>query len=358
MKRPQVSRVFARTEPAGFVGRRAELDRLMKLATGSDGIALLAAPSVGTSELLRQVYDRIFLGQEDIIPFYFEMRTSDATAQNTAVRFLREFLLQTVAFRRRDSRIIDAAPDIDEIADLAVPADTYWIDRLVAAHNSDDTIGDERSFVRNCLSSPLRAAANNARPFVLIDNFDAIANISGGDALLDDICEIFGRAEVPFVIAGHRRFMFGRTPFETMPLDSFSFSEAGEFVEGLSRKNGVAIKDQTRDLIATQLGSSAGHITSLFAAAAANNSSLDTFERVEQTYTDEIFGGRIGRYYDAIFNAVLPAADAQKRILRLFSENLAAPDCKAPVTYWQRHAGLDGEGPAPLIAVFKQQRTT
>ncbi len=345
MRKFPESRIFARNGSGGFIGRTMQLERLLlhaKSVTPSNGIVLLSAPSAGASELLRQSYDRLFVEQEDVIPFYFEIRTSDRTAQNAALRFLCEFLLQTVAFRRRDPHIIDASPEIGEIAELAVPSDGYWIDRLVETYSGDGKISDDRTFVRNCLSAPLRAAASGARAVVMIDNLHSAAGLDGGAAFLDDVRDIFSRATIPFVLAGQRRFLFARTPFETMSVEPFSFSDAGYFAQGLAEKTGVAINDQTRDLIAVQLGGNAGQITSLFASAAANGNDLNTFEHVEQAYTDEIFGGRIGKYFDAIFDRILPDTELQTRVLRLLSENMSDRDHKIPVAYWSRHTGLNG----------------
>ena len=330
--------------PADFVGRGMQVERLMDHAKGNGptGLVLLAAPSAGVSELLRQVYDRLFFDQTAVIPFYFELRASDRTARSAARRFLCEFLLQTVAFRRRDSRIIDASPEIAEIAELAAPSDGYWIDRLVETFNGESKIGDDRSFIRNCLSAPLRAAANGALSMVMIDETNVTANLDGGDGLIDDLIHIFGKGAVPFVFAGQRRFLFARTPFETINIEPFSFTDAGKYAETVASKTSVAINDQTRDLIAVQLGGNARHITSLFASAAASGRDLDSYEHVEQGYTDEIFGGRIGKYYDEIFDRIVPGADIQKRVLRLLSENTASGDNKIPLAYWHRHTGLTG----------------
>ena len=56
MRQALHNNIFARTEPTDFVGRNAELDRLLKQACGesdSHGLVLLTVPSAGTSELLR-----------------------------------------------------------------------------------------------------------------------------------------------------------------------------------------------------------------------------------------------------------------------------------------------------------------
>lgn len=345
MRRFSENKIFARTEASDFIGRSVQLERLLLHANSSDennGIILLAAPSAGASELLRQAYDRLFLGQESVIPFYFELRKSDRTAQNAAMRFLCEFLLQTVAFRRRDARIIDAAPEMAEIAELAVPADGYWIDRIVETYSGENKNSDDRAFVRNCLSSPLRAAANGARAFVMVDDLHVAAELEGGDELFEDFRNIFGRASIPFAFAGHRRFMYAKIAGESLPVDPFSFSDSGRFIESLSAKTGVPINDQTRDLISVQFGGNAGHINSLFMSAATNGKQLNSFDNVEQVYTDELFGGRIGRYYDSMFDRIFTDGQIQTRILKLLIETMTAVDGKIPLAYWKRHAGLSG----------------
>ena len=341
MRKPSERKIFATTGASGFVGRTTEIARLLSHANGesdSNGLVILTVPGAGASELLRQTYDRLFTGQENVIPFYFEIRASDRTARNSALRFLREFLLQTVAFRRRDPAILDASPDICEIAELAVPADGHWIDRLVETCDSSSELNDDRAFTLNCLSAPLRPAANGARSFVMIDDLDATANLDGGETFLDNLIDIFTRSRSPFVFAGQRRFLYAKTPFKTITIEPFSFSDAGKFVESLSARTGVAINEQTRDLIAVQLGGHAGHISALFASA--NGNDFNSFEQVEQAYTDELFGGRICKYYDAIFNRVLPDGSLSTSVLRLLIENLSDRNNKIPIAYWKKHSGL------------------
>src|SRR5687768_12881585 len=108
MKLASDKSIFASIDLADFIGRATDLDRLFRHAREEGremGLALLAEPSAGCSELLRQVYDVLFADQNDIVPFYFELKPSDVSAVSAARRFLYEFLLQSVAFRRGDSRI-------------------------------------------------------------------------------------------------------------------------------------------------------------------------------------------------------------------------------------------------------------
>lgn len=339
MRRPLVKRIFARTDQTDFVGRASHVDRLLKHARdGSGGLLLLVAPRIGTSELLRHAYDRLFIEQGETIPFYFEFRKSDRTAHNAARRFLREFLQQTVAFRRADPKIIESAPDLNEIADLAVPEDGYWVDRLVEMSVQEGL--DDPSSIRNCLSAPLRAAANGARPFLLVDNLHVAKELGGGEALFDAVSGTFERASLPIVLAGRRRALFASTEFDTIPFDTFSFEEAGAFAKYLSRKSGVKMNEQTRDLVAVQLVSNAGFISSIFAAALAAGHDLNSFEHVEQVYTDEIFGGRIGCYFDELIEELVSNTALRSKVIWLLAENLAARSSSVPVNYWRRHLHL------------------
>ena len=331
MRRSSERPVIAENKAADFVGREGEIERLLRHARGlghANGHLLLSAPSTGSSELLRQVYDRLFTQQKEIIPVYFAIKASDTTAGRAALRFLQEFLVQTVAFRRGDPEIIRASPEIGEISELAVPSDGYWIDRLVEIL-SEDKAKDEQTLLRSYLSSPLRAGANGAHVFVMIDDLHELSFLENGHAFLADLKEIFVRADFPFVFAGRRRFLYSTMGFESTMIDRLSFADAGRLADRLSAKYDVAINAQTRDLIAIQLQGNPTFMNLVFAAAQENSVAFDSFQSIERVYADEIFGGRIGRFYNSIFDRIIPETDKQIHFLRLFSDVLNTRTHKA-----------------------------
>ncbi|MEO8650252.1 MAG: hypothetical protein ABI539_13885, partial [Acidobacteriota bacterium] len=152
-------RILAERTAENFIGRSSEIERLMRRSTLSEGLLLATPPGAGASELLKQTFDRLFFEKAGSVPFYFELRRRDLTASNAARRFVHEFIVQAVAFRRRDPGIILISPGLSELSELAAPEDGHWIDRLVDYIRSDAPTDDERSFVRNCLTAPARAAA-------------------------------------------------------------------------------------------------------------------------------------------------------------------------------------------------------
>src|SRR5688572_13188518 len=108
MAGPKHSKIFAGRPAADFVGRSKEIDRLFAQARSATdgGILVLAAPGAGASELLRQVYDRLFHEQREIIPFYFRVPRNLSGSREMAEDFLLEFIRQLVAFRRQDPTIV------------------------------------------------------------------------------------------------------------------------------------------------------------------------------------------------------------------------------------------------------------
>lgn len=335
------NRILATIEPGQFVGRSREFGRLIELAHSSDtpGVDVLCAPGAGASELLKQVFDALFREEDDVVPFYFSLKRHERSPNDTARRFMLEFLTQTVAYRRQDPSIIDSAPDLNELAELAVPADGLWIDRLVEAAHAKGNADDDRSFVRSLLSAPARAVANGVRVFAMIDDLECSAMMRDGDQFVTDLREIFDRAGVTRVLAGSRRFMFGVSPAGSMNLDPLEFEDAGKVAETFASEFEIKISDQTRDLIAVQFNGNLGQMHSIFLAAAERGEDLGTFRSVEDIYKDEIFGGRISRSFDADFQSIVSESH-RVGVLGLLFDIFSSPGRRIPAASWQRHLGI------------------
>jgi len=326
-------RILATVSANDFIGRTRETETLLRHANGetkSRGLLLLSAPGAGASELLKQIGDRLFSGQSAMIPFYFAIRESDKTATNCAARFLQTFIAQTVAFRRQDRAIIDISPDIFELAELARPKDGNWINRLVAVYQTESRLNDDRAFLRSCLSAPLRAAADGANSFVMIDNLHEADSFSGDVDFIEELKEIFSRSTVSFVLAGRRRFLLNAartgntslTDAEILRIETLDLSYAELLAENLAEKYAVKINDQTRDLIVRKFDGNPAFIKFLLQASNERQIDLDSFQRVEQVYTDELFGGRMGKFYDAIFQKIAPNVETQKNIVGFLHDAL------------------------------------
>ena len=127
-------RVLGRVVQQDFVGRAAELDRIMAQsgrANAGRGLLLLMEPSAGVSELLRQAYDQIFNRRSDVIPIYFAFTRNETTAVSAAIEFLNTFVQQYIAYRRDEPVVSEAPLTLQELVELAPAADLEWIEQLV-----------------------------------------------------------------------------------------------------------------------------------------------------------------------------------------------------------------------------------
>lgn len=342
-------KVLATISAADFIGRSAALGALRRHASGaskSNGLLLAHAPVLGASELLKQTFDRLFHEQTGAIPIYFAVRASDETTRNCAARFLTTVLAQTIAFRRRDAKILDFAPNVAELAELAeiaAPDDAFWIERLVANCQIDEELNDEAAFIRRCLAAPLRAAAHKANAFVMFDDLHEIAHLKGDFHFLEELKRIYASSDRSFVFGGRRRFLLTAAQTgnarlddaEILHLEPLDFSDAGILAENSAENLGVKINELSRDLIARKLDGNPAFTRFIMQAAAANKTDLESFQAVEKIYADEIFGGRIGKFYDAVFQKIASASETQKKLVGLLHNALKVDQEKVSVESWR-----------------------
>jgi serine/threonine-protein kinase RsbW len=312
------ARILARRKAEDFVGREVHTERLFSHARSStSGLILSAVPGAGATELLRQTYDRLFYEHHDTIPFYFEIRPSIGAAREIAESFLKEFIRQLVAFRRRESAVVRSVADLNELAELSVSVNAIWIDRLIETARRAP---NGRDFVRTCLAAPVRAAAHDAQTFVMIDGVHLLPDIENGAMFFDVLNEIFTHGGVPHVFSGYRRFLFGKFDSPQLELGNLDFVSAGRLAEALAREAHMDLADPARDLIAAQLGGNPLMIRHVICTAQDSGVSLDSFEAVEKAYTEAIFGGRIGTELDDVFARVTGTPDRERAVLAFLAE--------------------------------------
>src|SRR6185369_14041221 len=241
-------RVLGRVTQQDFVGRAAELNRIMAQAepakTGR-GLLLLMEPSAGVSELLRQAYDQIFNRRTDVIPIYFAITRNETTAVSAAIEFLNVFVQQYIAYRR-DEPFVSEAP--------------LTLQELVESYNRLRFSNDDKALVRFCLGAPQRIPVGRGRAFVMLDGSQLAEYLIGAVVLGTEILRVFGRGSFSFVLAGLRRQILeaahdAKCDFElldTLRLEQLDTSEAAKLVEHVARRQQVTTSEIARDLLVQQ----------------------------------------------------------------------------------------------------------
>lgn len=341
-------RILAASRAIDFIGRSSELEFLRRHldgATKSNGLLLLSAPRTGASELLKQIYDRLFHEQGDFIPVYFAVSDADKSAKTCALRFLKSFLAQVAAFRQNNENFSDESPSLAELIEFFDAEHQNWAKKIVSNCQIDDELGDDLACIRGCLSAPLRAAAHDVKIFLMFDDLHNVAHLSDEINFFDELKDIYSRAGLQFVLAGRQRFLYGAEPMENavevLRLDNLSFVDAGFLTENTAQRFGVKISEPTRDLIVRKFDGNLAFIKFLLQSAGEKQLNLETFAEVEKLYADEIFGGAIGKFYDAVFRRIEPNVETQKSLVNLIYKSLKTENGKNPIEWWQDEINLE-----------------
>ena len=287
-------------------------------------LGVLGPPDAGTSEVLRGTFDRLFLDQRFVVPFYFAVRAGDGDARSAAARYLYEFILQAVAFRRRDADLAAAKPDICELRDLAPLSDADWVSKLCEECDEPGLLNDDRAFVRSAIAAPMRAAASaGMRVCMIIDDLHEAISIRNGDLFLDEIAGMAEAARMPVVIGAHRKFRHGIELPRTNLIEPLTTAQAGDLADEIARSLDVGINEPTRDLLAVQTDGRLSFIGAVLAAARERRVNLEDYRTLEQIYSELVMFGGIGAHFDECFAlaAVRPGV-RRKLIDQLRSESL------------------------------------
>ena len=355
--------ILGHVAPEEVVGRERALEQVLRLSQAGAperGLLLLAAPSSGASELLRQAYDELFRRQGEAVPVYFALTRADKTAVGAARHFLQTFLLQLAAYRRRDASLADASVPLSDLLEMVAPGDYEWAERLVTAMERARATGDAQALVRLCLSAPRRAAAHGTRPLVLLDGLEEAAQLNGVEVPLEtEVARSLMHSGAPYVLGGLRRHLLdvvhgarnGASPAGALRLESLADEDARAMAESLARREEVTLNDQTRDLIVQQTGGNPFFITSIVSAARERGVALTSFRNCQQLYVDDLLGGRIHRHFSSVLEEVAPVPAARRALVRVLYEAAQNEQGRAPLEVWRKRLNLE---PAEFQAIARR----
>ena len=340
-------RILGRVTQDDFVGRAGELDRIMahaEPANAGRGLLLLMEPSAGVSELLRQAYDQIFNRRSDVIPIYFAITRNESTAVSAAIEFLNTFLQQYIAHRRDEPFVSNAPLTLQDLLELAPPADFDWIEQLIEAYTRLRFSNDDKALVRFCLGAPQRIPAGRGRPLVMVDGAQLAEYLNGAVVLGTEVLRVFGRSGFSFVLAGLRRQILeaahdAKCNFELLDLlrlERLDASEAARLVEHVARRQQVATSEAARDLLVQQFAGSPFFISIFLQAAREKRTSLISYLDCERLYIDELFGGHIHRHFADLLEEISPRLDTRHLLIRLLWEAAAGEEQTSSFDVWRK----------------------
>lgn len=330
-------------EAAGLKGRERELGSLREFAKERSGHTLLvsSAPGAGASGLLRAFYDELFSNNGPVAPVYFEFKASDGTLRGSAERFLHEFLIQIVAFRRREPGIAASYPDLEELGRLAPVADEAWIGELIGACRYDRRAKSDSAYIARAFGATQRAAVSGAPCLVILDGLENTLLLEGGSRATEILERVYAAEETRVIFSGLEAFITEETNrgrlAERSPamlsLKRLDFEEAGNLAAALARANGTLLSEQARDLIVTLLEERSDLVIELTAAASAAGRDLKNFRDVLACYRESLMNGRIGGIFDSLLeDAAVPGKRTE--LVELLHSTVEGVRLTTPAASW------------------------
>lgn len=313
---------MAGRRPAGFVGREAALAKLADDARGKGfrGKVLLHKPRSGATELFQQFFDRQFYFAAGPAPVYFAFPRSGEPIE-IARAFLSEFLIQTLAFTRRDAEIIALPPFANEISAIANAGDAAFFDASVRLLSAVPLDHERDTFIRRCFSIPLAAAAAGIVSFVMIDNAERVS----GDARYAGIMRAFetlARGEkFPFLFAARRRSGFAIADVQRELLPELGRDDLKELIAAASAADSVSIGEAAADLLAIHTGGDLTAIHGIIDSAQRDRLSLEDFNGLGSAYVDSVFGGVVREIFGEMLERVFPVTITEREAIRLLHDS-------------------------------------
>ena len=340
-------RILGRVTQYDFVGRTGELNRIMAHAEPLNegrGLLLLMEPSAGVSELLRQAYDQIFNQRSEVIPIYFAFTRHETTAVSAAIEFLNTFLQQYIAYRRDEPVVSHSTLTLQDLVELAPPADLEWIEQLVDSYTRLRFSNDDKALVRFCLGAPQRIPSGRGRPLIMLDGAQLAEYLNGVVVLGTEVLRVFGRGGFSFVLAGLRRQILAaaheaKCNFELLDilrLQQLDTTQAALLVDHVARRQHVAISEAARDLLVQQFAGNPFFISIFLQAAREKNASLNSYLDCERLYVDELLGGHLHRHFAELLEEIAPRLDTRHLLIRLLWEAAAGEDQTSTFEAWRK----------------------
>lgn len=342
-------RILARVNRDHFVGRDAELRRIVRhasLLTDAGSLLVRATPDAGAAELLRQAYDQLFARRGEPIPFYFAFQRGEINPVAIARRFFQTVVQQYVAYRAVDPALCRAPLTFNEVLERVAPGDYELVSSLTESFLREQ--GSPQDLITLCLGLPHRLTAEGRTIFFLIDCLE-VSPFRDEVAFAQQIIASIGRNGGPFVVAGLRRqtsdLMHGFDDAEsransTMQVDRLSDEVGTRVVDMLARRYSLETSEATRDLIVQQLNASPVLIGEFLKSARQKELSLTSFLACQRLYVDECLGGGIKRYFDRVLDLIAPNTQTRRALLRLLCESAGSETHKASLWTWKKRVGL------------------
>jgi len=199
-----------------FIGRDNEVNAVVAAATAAlhddaGSLYLAGGKGVGKTEILRNAYGRLFDDQNDVIPFFYTVKTAFSSIDNFSIDFFSSFIVQTLAFMRRDVSLSTASIyTMDDLREMSERSNLDWCVELIERFSRINDGRDMMKIFSFAVSAPVRCRESAGLPVtVIIDDFHKIRkmcelNTGGGPGLRMLFENLLESRTISHIITGYQ----------------------------------------------------------------------------------------------------------------------------------------------------------
>jgi hypothetical protein len=203
---------FSALQEKDYIGRQEELAALTKRVTVPQGdtaqSAVLSGPrGMGKTELLKQLFGRLFWRQKRVAPFYYTVNAALLSAEAFSRSYLTRFLCQRLAYQKKEQALLylDGISLADASSLLEERGET-WASEILSQYERSS--GDPLDALRIALNAPyLSAMATGTSVVVLIDEFHRLKGLHRGGVPEPQLAALFeepmSSGKTPHIITGN-----------------------------------------------------------------------------------------------------------------------------------------------------------
>jgi len=305
---------FSALQEKDHFGRQEELAALTKRVTLAQGetaqsAVLSGRRGMGKTELLKQLFGRLFWRQRGAVPFFYTVNTALLSVEVFSRNYLTRFLCQRLAYQKKEQALLHLdGISLADVSSLLEERGETWASEILNQY--ERSTGDPIDALRIALNAPsLSALATGTSVVVLIDEFHRLKGIHRGGIPEPRLVALFeepvSSGKTPHIITGNlpelqeMPIASGLEQIPLLPLGSESMSSKAHALLG---KQGI--EGNVPHLLQRHLGGNPYYLQCVVKAACAKRTPDE--KDFWNAYMGEIREGALALFWSAVLKHFFP----------------------------------------------------
>ncbi|HAO93225.1 MAG: hypothetical protein A2X99_01225 [Deltaproteobacteria bacterium GWB2_55_19] len=287
--------LFSVCPDAEFFGRTREIGAILERAKGLrriPNVFLAGKRWTGKTEVLRRVHRELFWSQARVVPVYYQFKGA-VDAEAFAEDYLKEFIKQYLAFRKREPDLVRNETSLERLEKLLFDEDAFGLLDFTLIHREAKRSGDKTAVLRNALGAMELMTRRTGTPvYLMLDDIG-----SPSHTVERELAASLNAGSFPFIAASSTRaFLEGgflSSSVEQMTLGGLDPDTSVAMMAELCRSHDIGFDTEMLSLAAMKLGGNPMYMKSIVWAAHREGRDLKDLKSFVELYSGEVFEGNI-----------------------------------------------------------------